>query len=520
MHTAVLGAVDAGSNAIRVVVAEVKGGVIRKLELERLEVRLGAGAFTRRRLDRDTMDAAVDAFKRCREMFDRHGVTAYRAVATSAVRDASNAEALRHRIMREAQIELSVIDGEEEARLVRAAVARTLGDACPPCIIDLGGGSLEINAKLPGEAKWRGVSLPVGTVRMLEMFGIGDKVSDAEAAMVRRYTVTSLKAALGSELPVLGAAAICGGNAEALTKIFGLAGALPSLTLHALEAALPDILGATVAERMARYQIRKDRADVLSMASLIFAVVGRQLGITEFISPGVGLRDAVLFELCDAVADEKVKAVEATDQALLTAARDFSHRMGHDIRHSEHVRELARSLFVQTRDLHQLDDSQLVLLEVAAILHDIGEVVHSRGHHKHSEYLIRTGRIAGLDGERRDIVAAIARCHRKTASDARKILAELPLLREGRAIARKLAGILRLADGLDYDHRQAVESLVVSKQRNVLTIDLFTTADARAFKPEEMLRKADLLADEFEVKLELLRAKVKKRTEPRAATPV
>src|SRR5262245_59240426 len=149
-----LGAIDAGSNAIRVVIAELGPTELVRIEAERVPVRLGHGAFTRGELDPVVIDQAVSAFVRFRERFDFHGVTIYRAVATSAVRGAENRDVLLHRLYHEAGIELEVIDGEEEARLVRKAVVSALSSGnTPRAILDLGGGSLEVN--LRQGASWR-----------------------------------------------------------------------------------------------------------------------------------------------------------------------------------------------------------------------------------------------------------------------------------------------------------------------------------------------------------------------------
>jgi len=163
-----LGAIDAGSNAIRMVVAELGPSELIRIEAERMPVRLGHGAFTRGELDDAVIDQAVAAFVHFRERFDHHGVTIYRAVGTSAVRNASNRDVLLHRLYHEAGIELEVIDGEEEARLVRKSVVHSLGPTGTPprAILDLGGGSLEVNLRYG--TGWRGYSLPVGTVRLME----------------------------------------------------------------------------------------------------------------------------------------------------------------------------------------------------------------------------------------------------------------------------------------------------------------------------------------------------------------
>jgi exopolyphosphatase/guanosine-5'-triphosphate,3'-diphosphate pyrophosphatase len=136
------------------------------------------------------------------------------------------------------------------------------------------------------------------------------------------------------------------------------------------------------------------------------------------------------------------------------------------------------------------------LLEVAALLHDVGEVVHTRGHHKHSEYMIRWGRIPGLDGEAREMVALLARSHRKAVSDVRKVLAEADLPKERRAQLKKLAALLRLADALDSGHRQRIENLVVSRAGTAIVLDL-VTRDGPTPDDAVLLRKADMFEEEL-----------------------
>src|SRR2546423_14127774 len=134
-----LGAIDAGSNAIRVVIAELAATDVVRIEAERIPVRLGHNAFTTGALASETIDQAVAAFVHFRQRFDHHGVTTYRAVATSAVRNASNRDVLLHRLYHEAGIELEVIEGEEEARLVRKAVTSAANGSGPPrASLDLG----------------------------------------------------------------------------------------------------------------------------------------------------------------------------------------------------------------------------------------------------------------------------------------------------------------------------------------------------------------------------------------------
>lgn len=504
-----LGAVDTGSNALRVVIAELTPTELVRIEAERVPVRLGHHAFTRGELDGQTIDQAVAAFVRFRERFDHHGVSIYRAVATAAVRNASNRDVLLHRLYHEAGIELEIIEGEEEARLVRKATMSALASspaarAALRAILDLGGGSLEVNLRGPGsgaDAAWRGCSLPVGTVRLMETFGLYGAIGDAEAAMVRRYTATLMQT-IGETVAAGGIAAATGGNAEALAKIVGEVpadggpGAVPGFELAALEKELPAIVGATVEARMERYGIKRDRAEVIGIAGLVFATAARQLGVSRLVAPGVGIREAVLLELAETAREQQQQAEGAHDKALLTAARAFANRVDHDTTHGEHVRHLARALFHQLRDVHGIPDDKGALLEVAALLHDVGEVVNPRGHHKHSEYMIRWARLPGLDDTSREIVALLARTHRKDGARARQIIGESALPKELRVQVRRLSALLRIADGLDTDHRSRVEQIVCTRMGDTIVLDL-VVRDGPARDDAKLLRKADLFTEEL-----------------------
>jgi len=509
-----LGAIDAGSNAIRVVIAELSGTELVRIEAERIPVRLGHNAFTQGTLEEATIDAAVAAFIHFRELFDQHQVSIYRAITTSAVRNASNRDVLLHRLYHEAGIELEVIEGEEEARLVRKSVMQAFGaNQTPRAILDLGGGSLEVNLRV-GSA-WRGTSLPVGTVRLMETFGLHDAIGEAEAGMVRRYTATLMQqiARSSNSAPV---AAITGGNAEALAKIFGDSkDQMPGFDLIELEKGLPALVGATVEERIGKFGIKRDRAEVLGIAALVFATVARQLGLQRLVAPGVGVREGVLIELAETAREEQAKAEGAHDKALLTAARGFANRVDHDTTHGEHVRLLSRALFHQLRDVHGVPDAMGVLLEVGALLHDVGEVVNQRGHHKHSEYMIRWGRIPGLDDTGREMVALMARTHRKDAKRAKELIDASPLSKEQRGIVRKLTALLRVADGLDTDHRSRVEQVVCTRMGDAIMLDL-VVRDGPTRDDSRLLRKVDLLRDELgmDVRVTVARPVVTPTVEP------
>jgi exopolyphosphatase/guanosine-5'-triphosphate,3'-diphosphate pyrophosphatase len=313
--------------------------------------------------------------------------------------------------------------------------------------------------------------------------------------MVRRYAATLMHPIARAASAIGGVAAVTGGNADALAKILTPNGE-PSFELAELEKRLPEIIGVTVDERMNRFGVKRDRAEVLGIAALVFATVARQLGLQKLVAPGVGVREGVLIELAETAREEQAKAEGAHDKALLTAARSFANRVDHDTTHGEHVRLLSRALFHQLRDVHGVPDNLGVLLEVAALLHDVGEVVNQRGHHKHSEYMIRWGRIPGLDDTGREMVALMARCHRKDASRAKQLINDSTLSKEQRAHLRKMTGLLRIADNLDSEHRSRVEQVVCTRMGDAIVLDL-VVRDGPSRDDLQLVRKADMLKDEL-----------------------
>ncbi|MBA2543455.1 MAG: HD domain-containing protein [Deltaproteobacteria bacterium] len=315
-----------------------------------------------------------------------------------------------------------------------------------------------------------------------------------------------------------GVIAALGGNAEALAKIVGDGqSSTPSFELAALEKALPEIVRLNVEQRMARYDVKKDRAEVMGIAALVFATAARQLGISKLVAPGVGIREAVLLELAETAREEQAAAEGAHDKALLTAARGFANRVDHDTTHGEHVRLLARALFHQLRDVHGVPDDMGVLLEVAALLHDVGEVVNPQGHHKHSEYMIRWARLPGLDNTAREMVALMARTHRKDGARARQIINESPLPKDLRKQCLKLSGLLRIADSLDTQHRSRVEQVVATRMGNAIVLDL-VVRDGPSRGDDQLLRKADLVKDELGMELRVTVARPVDPTRPNDPT--
>jgi len=457
---------DAGSNAIRLVIARAESpGEIHELATERAPVRLGHMAFTRRQIDEDTIDGAVKAFRGFRELMELYRVEAWRAVATSACREARNRDELLRRVERKTGIRLEVIGGQEEARLVRTAALAACGERVTPgVILDLGGGSLEVNLMQAGQVR-RSVTLPAGTVRLMETLGIDGRITPEQKELIADVVRHHLRRALrGARTASHAPAVACGGNVEALAQIYpgAMSGGMATLDLRLLRRRLAEITGRDVDRRMRRYRIRRDRADVIGIAAVVLDTAGEELGLRSLLVPGVGVREGALRELMAsrlATAPRLAKARDERAAGAREGALEFGRRYSFDERHAEHVAGLAMSLFDQLRPVHGLDGNARLSLEIGALLHDVGRIVNDRGHHRHGEYLVRYGEIPGLSDELRQVVGSLVRYHNhKSEPDPdHRPYGDLP--REQRRRVRMLASILRLAEGLDAGHQQAVSDV-------------------------------------------------------------
>ncbi len=501
-----IAAIDAGSNAVRLSVARAYSALdIEPLHMERYPLRLGESVFVRPRFTEEIFKKSAKAFRHFREMMDEFDVTRYRAVATSATREARNRKAFLRHIKQKSGITLEVINAAEESRLGREAVLAALGPEAPlRCIADLGGGSLEISI-LREHTVEQGAQLPVGTVRLITTLNLPGVIRPAEAEQVRRYVRALLESKLVPR-PNLGEsiAVALGGNAETLANIAPgpRQHGLQTIELPLLRARLPDILRRDIRERMKAYAVRRDRADVMAVAAITFLTLGRYLNLRTFALPGVGgVREGLLQEIArEAFSRKEPHRYNAAARQLLVGTRSFARRLGYEQQHAEHVRELSIQLFDQLQPVHHMPAHSRVLLEAGALLHDTGHMISHRGHHKHGEYLALNGDIPGLEGRDRAVAAALVRYHNRKSEPAGHHTAYSSLSNADKGVTRRLAAILRIAEGLDHSHRQRVMKLRASFQHGAVGLQVRARGDA-AEDLRDANRSAGLFEREFHVRL-------------------
>ncbi len=479
-------ALDLGTNSFHLVVARVRGTTYEVVTREKETIRLGHGGGDMKVLADDAIERGVSALRRMKRIADSHGATV-RAVATSAVREAENADVFIGRARRDAGIDVEVISGLEEARLIHLGVLQ----AVPAfdrrlLLVDIGGGSTEV---LVGE---RGVTLTarsfkLGAVRLTDRFFPGGNCTPRAVDECRTY-VRSILAGFEREVAQHGfdIAIASSGTAETVAALVAArrgAGAVHTLNRFEFDRseldAVVDELTArrTASTRASIPGLDAPRADIIVAGAIVLQCVAETFAIPTFTFSEAALREGVLLDTISRGHDDgelhhlrHLRDVSRQSVAALAA------RCDDDVAHSAHVAGLALQLYDATAALHRLPDHCRDYLEAAATLANVGLVISHSKHHLHSYYVIRNSELAGLTDHEIEMIALVARYHRKSSPKASH--PEFQALdADSQQVIRTLAGILRLAIGLDRSHDGRVTSLRATRRGKRLLIEAIHQAD-------------------------------------------
>ena len=490
-----IAAIDVGSNSVRLLVAEYDSASgLSVIDELKDHPRLAAGLAATGCLQEPAMDRALQALARMREVCQRRGVRRIAAVATAAVREAENGPWFVRRVRQELDIPLRIIDPETEAALSYRSVAHHFHLAGERALIaDIGGGSLELIGAVDGLVELT-LSLPLGAVRLTEMHLPGERATHKEVGELRTQVRRQLKRAVSGK-EWAGATVIgSGGTFTSLGRMVqtrrGLSPGDPvhgvSINTAEVEQLLDWLASRTPEQRRQVPGLNPERADIILAglavtAELLERVRARSLTVSAF-----GLREGLLLEMAG--------AEEPVVPDPLRLFREFAERCQSDRRHVEQVRHLALLLFDQLGRELGCAPGERTLLEAAGLLHDVGQLVSYRKHHKHSFQLIMHAERLGLSARDRLLVALISRYHRRTPP-RRKHPEFAALPPADQQIVRRLSALLRVADGLDRGHTAPVDSLTTRLAQDALTIALVPRVPGTDLGLECWggLRKADLL---------------------------
>jgi exopolyphosphatase/guanosine-5'-triphosphate,3'-diphosphate pyrophosphatase len=479
-----IAAIDIGTNSIHLVIASVNSrGMMNIITKEKEVVRLGEAGKDMKYLSEEAMQRGIHALKQFAELARSHNAE-IRATATSAVREANNQKEFLQRVSKETGINIEVISGAEEGRLIYIGALHALPIIKKKTfIIDIGGGSTETIVGLEGEIEFV-KSAKLGSIRMTRRFFPNNRYRKEEVEKCRDYIK-------GEWTPVL--KKIAGAGFDHCVGTSGTIQNLALMTLAAKNEKIPEVInGLKVSvseilktiEKLSKAYTEKQRSqfkgmdparvDIILGGALILEFALKFLDIKEIIISSYALREGIVFNTI-----QKTKAQSnymnlnrLRYQTVLSICQKYSV----NITHASHIRNISLAMFDDLAGIHGLGRDERELLEAAAILHDVGYVISHDRHHKHSYYIINHSIMPGFSNTESELIANIARYHRK--SHPKKKHANFSSLSEKQQyLVKVLAGILRIAEGIDRRQIQIVSSVSTEIRNGDATVFLHSAND-------------------------------------------
>lgn len=478
MQEKILAAIDIGTNSFHLVIARVnEKGQFKVLTRDKEVVRLGSGSNDMKYLTGDAMTRGVTALKRFKLVCDSFNAE-IRAIGTSAIREALNKDLFINSVLENTEIQIEVITGLEEARLIYLGVLQALEVFDKKILlIDIGGGSTEFLIGEKGNVLFAN-SIKIGAIRLTQKYFQDRKIKQQsidEASLyvkslvnpiVRNLRNFDYDMLIGTSGTIINIGAIIYSETNPYdTEEINLNNYVYDKS--SLAKAVKKIYKAeTASERADIPGLDPNRADIIPAGAVILEQLFAELKIKNITLSTFALREGIMI---DTISKELTgfqlgNLSDVCYNSIITLAENC----GYDKLHCEQVLKLSVSIFDFLKDKYSLTEKDKEYLEAAALLHDVGHRVSHSQHHKHSYYLIRNSEMLGFNNNEIEIIANISRYHRKS-HPKEKHEGYSRLGAEDKKKVRKLAGILRIADGLDRGHKGIVEEIELKeKEKNLI----------------------------------------------------
>jgi exopolyphosphatase/guanosine-5'-triphosphate,3'-diphosphate pyrophosphatase len=479
-----MAAIDMGTNSFHLVIVGIlSDGNVKILDRVKENVRLGSGGKDMKNIASDAMERGITTLKHFSEIAKLFKAP-IRAVATSAVREALNQNEFVKKVHARTGITVEVVSGFEEARLIYLGVLQALPVFNKKILcIDIGGGSVEYLVGAKGEALYAN-SLKIGCIRLTERFFPKPVIKDKDVKACREHIVGFLspvareikknkyEVAVGSSGTIQNIA-----NMIRATRgeIIGMQVNNFSFTKEELDKIVKTVLKAkTDEQRLQIPGLDPKRVDIITAGALVLKETFELFKIKRMTVSEFALREGIIYDYLKNRVYEKDHhhhLVNIRYKSVMQLAKTFNF----DSNHAHQIVKLSLSIFDQSKKLHKLGEREREFLEYAALLHEVGFFVSHAQHHRHSYYLIRNAELAGFTDTEKEIIANVARYHRKSHPKP-KHEGYNRLANNERLVVKKLAGILRLADGLDRSHNSRVTSVKCKVQSRNFILRIKSTS--------------------------------------------
>ncbi|NEQ31671.1 MAG: Ppx/GppA family phosphatase [Leptolyngbya sp. SIO4C5] len=473
-----LAAIDIGTNSIHMIIVEaIAQRHFEVIDREKEMVKLGAGVFATNRLSDRAFAAGLETISRYVHLAEQTGVDEIITAATSAIREAQNGEAFMDAVVQQTGLAPRIISGKEEARLIFLAVRNSIAlENDTALVFDIGGGSTEAVLGNQQEVLF-GDSLQLGVQRLLDMFEdkgpVGSEsrgVLEAHIRFVAQQTLDQIQE-IGFERVVgtsgtirtLGEAAHLKAKGESLRSVNA-----EVVRLKDIEDLTADLLERAMKDRTKVKGINDKRADAIHLGGVLLAQLLKMAGVKEITLCDASLREGMILDYLERHSHEVATFPIQSDLRYRKVAQ-LAQKYQSDWQQNSHISHLALQIFDQTQELHEYGEFERDLLKYAALLHDIGQFISFRKHHKNSRYIINRTDPRGFTDEEVLLIGHLTRYHCK-AAPSKKHKKFKRLSKAHRQVVKTLSGILRIAVSLDKTRNQRVSTTTCHISADTLAI--------------------------------------------------
>jgi exopolyphosphatase/guanosine-5'-triphosphate,3'-diphosphate pyrophosphatase len=477
MNTTLVAIIEIGSTGIRLHVAEINsGGGWQVLDRAVRPVALGRDVFTSGWLSRESMLECLTVLQNYRELLTGWGIadSNIHVIATSALRVARNRDVFIDRVHQETGFDLSIVEGIEENRLMYLAVRFALKQDLPlfwranSMIIEIGGGSTEIMLLRRGQMV-AAHSLKLGTIIIDQhsRHGLGagifyerylnENIRNTLSLLSSELDLTHVRTVVAAGTDVRLAADQAGRELNENCRIIERDNYINFTEM---------MRNRTIEDCVRQFGISYADAEGLIPGLLVLKLFLEHTGATDVAVPFVTIRDGYLVDLASGV-DSSLQ--DEFFSQIIASAINLGRKFHFDEAHARHVAHHCMTIFDALIKEHGMSRRHRLMLETAAILHDIGTYLKSSGHQKHGQYIVSNSEIFGLHNDELNIVANVINYHRGDPPSQSDI-EYITLQREERILVLKMASILRVADALDRGHSQQIKKITVERRLETVVL--------------------------------------------------
>ncbi|HCL55805.1 MAG TPA: hypothetical protein DHW82_02195 [Spirochaetia bacterium] len=501
--------IDIGSNSVRLQISEIRERKRFRILLEEKDnIRLGEEVFETGIVTQKNIEKAAETLSKYKKIIDNQEVAHIRAVATAGFREASNQKEAVLKIYEMTGIKIEIISGIEEARLIFQGVSSNYDfQGKKVLVVDIGGGSCEMiigDYQNIDDMK----SFALGGTRLTKLYLKNNPVTQYEIYLLEHYidsVFTKVKTSL--ERHPFDFIIATGGSVNNITDVIYRLNKKNTNSLSR-EVSLKEtmdlnqeLMKRTYKSRLLLPGLEEKRADIILAAGIVMEKIMKFYQKDSFISLDKGLRDGLTI---DTITRLGLEPVYLSDITHIRERRiwEIAHKYAFDEKHAVQVTFLALKLFDALSGTLSFKPVWREYLKAAAMLHDIGYHISYSKHHKHSLYLIKNSELVGFEEQEIDIIANIARYHRKSIPKISHVeFRELSILDKEAVV--KMASLLKIADALDRSHTACIKDFTVEETNENFIIHPIDSGEDLSLEEEGLKKKRDLFYQLFKKEIAL-----------------